>query len=97
MKLKQTNSKKPLSSFVSLFLSLGLQKSQDDSSMDWNADIPDTLVSLLLYIPPAREHMSSPHDPLYNTGSSGKNRAESSDSALTLLDYGNNQPVITSF
>ena len=40
--------------------------------------------------------MSSPHDPLHNTGLSSKNRAESSDSAPILLNYSDNQPAITS-
>jgi len=96
MKSKQTNSKKPLSPFVSPFLSPGLQRSQDDLSMDWSTDIPDALASPLLCVPLAREHVSSSHDPLYNTGSSGKNRVESGNSASTLLDYSDNQPAITS-
>jgi len=96
MKSKQTNSKKPLSPFVSPFLSPGLQRPQDDSSMDWSTDILDAPASPLLHVPPAREHMSSPHDPLHNMGSSGKNRVESGDSAPTLLDYSDNQLVITS-
>ena len=97
MKSKQTNSKKLLSPFVSPFLSPGLQRPQDDSSMDWSTDIPDAPASPLLCVPPAREHMSSPHDSLYNTGSSSKNRVESGNSAPTLLDYSDNQPAITSF
>jgi len=44
MKLKQTNSKKPLSPFISPFLSPGLQRPQDDLSMDWSADILDTSI-----------------------------------------------------
>jgi len=96
MKSKQTNSKKPLSPFVSSFLSPGLQRPQDDSSMDWSTDIPDAPASPLLCIPPAREHMSSPYDSLHNTGSSSKNRVESGDSAPILLDYSDNQLAITS-
>jgi len=58
--------------------------------MDWSTDIPDAPASPLLCVSPAREHMSLPHDPLHNTGSSSKNRAESGDSAPTLLDYSDN-------
>ena len=64
--------------------------------MDWSTDILDTSALSLLYVSPAREHMSSSHDPLHNTGSSGKNKAESGDSAPTLLNYSDNQPVIAS-
>ena len=94
MKSKQTNSKKPLSPFVSPFLSPGIQRPQDELSMDWSMDIPVTSASPLPRVPPASEHVSSPHDPLHNTGSSGNNRAESGDSAPTLLDYSKNQLVI---
>ena len=96
MKSKQTNSKKPFLYFISPFLSPGLQRPQDDSFMDWSADIPDTPVSPLPCVPPAREHISSPHDPLHNTCSSGKNSMESGDSTPILLDYSDNQPVIAS-
>jgi len=84
MKSKQTNSKKPLSPFISPFLSPGLQKPQNDSSMDWSTNIPDAPTSPLPCVLPAREHMSLPHDPLHNMGLSSKNRVESSNSALTL-------------
>ena len=90
MKSKQTNSKKPLSPFVSSFLSSGFQRPQDDSSIDWSTDIPDALASPLPHVLSTREHVSLPHDPLHNTGSSSKNRAESDDSTSTLLDYGDN-------
>ena len=94
IKSKQTNSKKLLSPFVSSFLSPGLQRPQDDLSIDWSTNILDSPAPPLPCVPPAREHVSSPHDPLHNMGSSGKNRAESGDSAPTLLDYSNNQPAI---
>jgi len=96
MKSKQTNSKKPLSPFISPFLSPSLQRPQDDSSIDWSTDIPDASASPLLCVPLAREHMSLPHNPLHNMGSSSKNRAESGDSASTLLDYSDNQSAIAS-
>jgi len=96
MKSKQTNSKKLLSSFVSPFLSSGLQRPQDDLFMDWSTDIPDALISPLPCVPLAREHMSLPHDSLHNMSSSNKNRAESGNSAPTLLDYSDNQLAIAS-
>ena len=96
MKSKQTNSKKPFLPFIGPFLSPGLQRPQNDSSMDWSANIPDAPASPLLCVPPAREYMSSSYDPLHNTGSSGKNSMESGDSISTLLDYSDNQPVIAS-
>jgi len=96
MKSKQTNSKKLLSPFVSSFLSLGFQRSQDNSSIDWSTDIPDALASSLPHVLPVREHVSLPHDLLHNTGSSSKNRAKSGDSTPTLLDYGDNQLAIAS-
>jgi len=96
MKSKQSNNKKTSLPFVSPFLSSGFQRPQNDSSMDWSMDIPTTPASSLPCVPLAREHMLSPHVPLPNTGSSGKNRVESNNSGPSLLDYGNNQPVIAS-
>ena len=96
MKSKQFNNKKMLLPFVSLFLSPGFQRSQDDSFMDWSMDVPTAPTSSPPYVPPAGEHMSLLHVLLSNTGSSGKNRVESDNSDPSLLDYSNNQPVITS-
>jgi len=96
MKSKQSNNKKTSLPFVSLFLSPGFQRPQDDSSIDWSVDVPTASASPSLYVPSAGEHMSSPHVLLPNTGSSGKNRAESDDFGPSLLDYDNNQPAITS-
>jgi len=50
MKPKQSNNKKQLLSFVSLFSALPL-----------------------LYVPFVSEHVPSPHVPLHNMGSNGKN------------------------
>ena len=62
--------------------------------MDWSADIPEAPASLSPHVPPASEHVSSPHIPLHNTGLNSKNRAESA--APSLLDYGEGQPAIAS-
>ena len=59
-------------------------------------DVPTTPASLPSCVPLAGEYMLSPHVPLPNTGSSSKSRVESDYSGLSLLDYGNNQLVITS-
>ena len=64
--------------------------------MNWSMDVPTTLTSLPLYVSLAEEYMLLPHVLLPNTGSSGKNRAESDDSGPFLLDYDNNQLVIAS-
>jgi len=64
--------------------------------MDWSADVPTAPTSPPPCVPSSGEHVSLPHVPLPNIGSSGKNRAESDDSGLSLLDYGNNQPAIAS-
>ena len=64
--------------------------------MNWSMDVPTTLTSLPLYVSLAEEYMLLPHVLLPNTGSSGKNRVESDNSDPSLLDYSNNQPVITS-
>ena len=64
--------------------------------IDWSTDISDASVLPLLYVSSAREYVSLPHDLLHNTGSSSKNRVESSDSVPILLDYSDNQLAITS-
>ena len=94
MKLKQTNNKKQLSSFVSPFLSSGFQRPQEDIDIDWSIDTPQAPVSPSLDVPPASEHISLPHALLHNMGSNGKSRAESA--APSVLDYGEGQPLITS-
>ena len=94
MKSKQTNNTKLLLSFISPFLSPGLQWPQEDSDIDWSMDISEAPTSPLPHVPPVSEHMSSPHVPLHNTGSNGKNRAESA--APSLLNYGEGQLAIAS-
>jgi len=94
MKPKQPNNKKQLSPFVSLFLSPSFQRPQEDSEMDWSMDTPQAPASPLPYVPPASEHVPSPHALLHNMGSNGKNRAESA--VPSILDYGEGQPVVTS-
>ena len=94
MKSKQTNNKKQLSPFVSPFLSPGFQRSQEDMDMDWSIDTPQAPTSPSLCVSPASKHISSPHVPLHNMGSNGKNRAESA--APFVLDYSEGQPSITS-
>jgi len=57
-------------------------------------DTPQALASPLLHVPPASEHVPSPHALLHNIGSNSKNRAESA--APSVLNYGKDQPVVTS-
>ena len=85
---------KPISATNSLFLSPG-QRTQDDSSMDWSTD--PAPASSLSYIPPARECMSLSCAPLPNSESIRKRRMESNSSGPSVLNYNNNQLLITSF
>jgi len=94
MKPKQSNNKKQLSPFVSPFLSPGFQRPQEDADMDWSMDLPQAPVSPPLHVPPASEHVPSPHVPLHNMSSNGKNKAVSA--MPSVLDYGEGQPVVTS-
>ena len=84
-----------LSPFVSLFLSPGTYRPENNLYIDWSANILVTSISFPLCIPLVSEHMSSPHAPLCNTGPSSKSRVKSGISTFILLDYGNDQPVIT--
>jgi len=59
-------------------------------------DVPTAPASPPLCAPPVGEHVSLPYVLLPNTGSSGKNKAESNNSGPSLLDYSNNQLVIVS-
>jgi len=90
---KQTNNKKQSLPFVSLFLSPGFQRSQEDLDMDWSMDSPQAPASPLLCVTPASEHIPSPHVPSHNKGSNGKNRVEST--APLILSYGEEQPAIS--
>ena len=94
MKPKQSNNKKQLSPFVSLFLSPSFQRPQKDSEMDWSMDTPQAPTSPLPHIPPASEHVPLPYVPLYNMGSNGKNRAEPAEPSV--LDYGEGQLAVAS-
>ena len=90
------DSSKPISTTNSLFLSPGFQRTQDDSSMDWSAD-PAPASPPPCVPPVGGEHMSLPHVPLPNRDSIRKSRAKSSNSGPSVLNYGNNQLLITSF
>ena len=59
---------------------------RDKSSMDWSEDIPEVQSSPVPHVSPAGEHM-----PL-----SYVSRVESSNSSPSVLNYGNNQPIIAS-
>jgi len=79
--------------FVSLFLSPGFQRPQEDLDMDWSMDPPQAPASPSLCVAPASEHVPSSHVPSHNKNSNGKNRAE--PTASLVLNYGEGQPAIS--
>ena len=80
----------------SFFEQPGQQVPRDDSSMDWSADIHEVQASPTPHVPPARENVSSPCAPLHNRDAKGKERTDSNNSGLSLLNYGGTQPAILS-
>ena len=62
--------------------------------MNWSIDPPQAPASPFSCVAPASEHIPSPHVPLHNKGSNGKNRAVSTTPSI--LDYGEEQLAITS-
>ena len=72
------------------------QVPRDNSSMDWSADIHEVQASPTPCVPPVRENMSSPRAPLHNRDAKGKERTDSNNSGLSLLNYGGTQPAIPS-
>ena len=95
MKSKHSNSKKPLLPFISLFLNPGNQRNQDDSSIDWNADIPVITIPPLC-VPPARVYILLFCVSLPQMDTSGNNRSEPSSFDPVLLNYDNSQPLDSS-
>jgi len=61
--------------------------------MDWSVDVPEAPASPQPCVPLAGQHMSLPHAPL---GSNGNRVTNASNSALSVLNYGNSQPAIIS-
>ena len=57
-------------------------------------DTPQAPVSPSLHVSSVKKHILSPHVPLHNMGSNGKNRTKST--APSVLDYGEGQPSIAS-
>ena len=93
IKSKQTNNKKSLSPFISLFLSPGTQRPQDELSIDWSIGVLEAPVTLQLCVSLAGVHMSLPHGP---SGTNGNRGVESNNSTSIVLNYGNDQPAIIS-
>jgi len=90
-KLKQSSNKTlPFINYPNFQVNI---REQEDSSIDWSADNPH--ISPTPYVPPS-EHMSSPHIPLPQGGSSGSNMSETSSFNQSLLNYSNSQPSNTS-
>jgi len=61
--------------------------------MNWSEDIPEAQSSPTPHASPAGEHVLLPQVPLSNRDSMERSRAESNN---FVLNYGNNQPSITS-
>jgi len=51
----------------------GQKKTRDESSIDWNTNIPEALVSLQPHVSPIGEHISLPHVSLGSNGNSETN------------------------
>ena len=99
MKLKHTSTKKTAEEVKKLaeyFAISSCSSPRDESSMDWSEDIPEVQSSPAPCISPAGEHVSLPHVPSHNRDSIKKRRVESNNSGSSVLNYGNNQPTITS-
>ena len=94
MASKPSNNKKQSLPSVSPFLNPDFQRIQEDLDMDWSMDPPHTPAPPMQRVTPASEHVPSPHVPSQNKGSNGKNRAAST--APSVLDYGEEQPTISS-
>ena len=89
MKLKYALAKKmpeEVKKIAQYFINPSLSRLMDKSLIDWSEDIPEVQSSPVPHVSPAGEHVSSPRVP----------RAESSNSSPSVLNYGNNQPTITS-
>ena len=80
----------------SLFKSPGSQVPEDDSLMDWSADIPEDKSTPTPHASPAEKNMPSPHVPLPNRDAKGKKRAEPVNSDPSVLNYSGNQLAILS-
>ena len=80
----------------SLFMSPRSQEPRNKSLMDWSEDIPEVQSTPSSYIFPTGRNTSSPHAPLHNRDVKGKERTDSIDSSLSLLNYGRIQPAILS-
>ena len=91
---KLSNNKKQSLAFVSPFLSPGFQRPLENLDIDWSMDSSQAPASSFPCVAPASEHIPSPHVPLHNKGSNGKNRAVST--VPSILDYGEEQLAITS-
>ena len=88
MKSKQTSSKKLFVPYNNPFSNLG---EPVNNSMDWSADTPIQTASPL-HVPPAGEHVPSPHVSLPQ-GIGADNSTNNSNVKTTVLNYGNNQPT----
>ena len=99
MKSKHTSGMKTpaeVKEIESFFVKSRLQESRNESSMDWNKDIPEVQFSPISCVSPAGENMLLPCALLHNRNVKEKRRTESIDSGPSLLNYGGKQPSIPS-
>jgi len=99
MKSKHTPTKKTAEETKKIsqyFLNLSHSSPRDNSSIDWSADIPEAQSLPTPCASPAGKHVSSPQVPLSNKDSMERSKVESNNSGPSVLNYGNNQPLIAS-
>ena len=99
MKLKPTiGAKTPaeIKYLASYFMKSRPQVPRDELLMDWSEDIPEVQSTPTSHVSPTGENVSSPHTPLHNKNTKGKERTDLINSGHSLLNYGRNQPLILS-
>ena len=88
MKSKQSNNKKLFVPYQNPFSNL---EESVNTLMDWSEDTT-VQTNSLPHVPPAGEHIPSPHV-LLSHGSGIDNTMNNSNVEKTVLNYGNNQPT----
>jgi len=80
----------------SFFTKPGSQVPRNESSMDWSEDTPEVQLMPIPRVSPAGRNVLSPCAPLHNRDVKGQGRMDSINSDPSLLNYGENQPLIPS-
>ena len=99
MKLEPTAGVKTpveIKQLASFFVKPRLQVPRDELSMDWSEDTPEVQSLPTPHVSPAGENVLSPRALLHNRDAKGKRRTDLIDSSPLLLNYGRNQPSISS-